>query len=441
MQAKTKYQQRIMALSNSLPRITEKQITWASENCLVHLAYRMKKNTCCLDCGYTWASNIELDGNVCKCGGCKRTLIVEDTKARTHFQHKIIDILQVVDGIQVVRTMEIKASYRRGEERTIRHCMEVMRVFIMPDGKPQLVGLAFSTSFYSGSFSGNMEIRNPQALDRYLLRTTAYYPEMEILPIYMRNGFTPKCIGFAGYTMLDALATNQRAETLWKAEQYGLFKGLFKYNEQGRINSYWNAVKICMRNNYHPAIINDWLDYLDLLDRYNKDLHNAHYVCPADLHAVHQYYVQMKRVEQQREREQDAELQRIKKEAAEKKRKFYHTVKGFASIRKPFFGLKFVAKNIEIVVLKSAKEFEKEGTLLQHCLYENAYYAKEESLVLSARIDGKPIETIEIILPTMEISQARGWDNKETIHHTRIVKLVSRNLPKIQKIYNSLKTA
>lgn len=430
-----------MSLSDSLAPITKKQITWASENCLTHVAYRMKKNTACLDCGYTWASNPAVDGSKCTCKGCKRVVTITDTKARNATQHEIMDILQVVDGIQVVRTMEIKARYRREQAREIYWCEEIMQVFIMPEGKPQLVGRQLSTSFYTGSFGGDMEIRRPTALDRYLLRTTAYYPEMDLLPIYTRNGFTPKCVGFAGYTMLDTLENSQRAETLWKAGQYDLFKGLHKYNEKNRIERYWNAVKICMRNGYTPDNVSNWLDYLDMLDYFGKDLHNAYYVCPDDLHAAHQAYVALKQADRHRKIEQNAEVQRIKKEAAEKKRRFYHTVKGFASIRKAYFGLKFEANGIEIVVLKSAKEFEQEGTILKHCLYENAYYAKEESLVLSARIDGKPIETIEVILPTMEISQARGWDNKETRYHTTIVKLVSRNLPKIQKIYKSLKTA
>ena len=32
-----------------------------------------------------------------------------------------------------------------------------------------------------------------------------------------------------------------------------------------------------------------WTDYLRMLDRCGKDLHNAHYVCPADLKAEHDF--------------------------------------------------------------------------------------------------------------------------------------------------------
>ncbi|WP_373834901.1 PcfJ domain-containing protein, partial [Bacteroides heparinolyticus] len=55
-----------------------------------------------------------------------------------------------------------------------------------------------------------------------------------------------------------------------------------------------------------------------------------------------------------------------------------------------------------------------------------------KSLILSARIGGKRIETIEVSLETMQVIQCRGLCNKNTEYHDRIVDLVHRNIKQIQ---------
>jgi hypothetical protein len=72
-------------------------------------------------------------------------------------------------------------------------------------------------------------------------------------------------------------------------------------------------------------------------------------------------------------------------------------------------------------------------------LAANEYYCKLNSLILSARIDEQPVETIEIDLKNYQIVQARGRFNQNTPHHDRIMDLVKRNIPNIRKIRNSKK--
>ena len=45
---------------------------------------------------------------------------------------------------------------------------------------------------------------------------------------------------------------------------------------------------------------------------------------------------------------------------------------------------------------------------MHHCVFTNEYYLKADSLILSATIDGKRIETIEVSLKRMEVVQSRG---------------------------------
>ena len=64
---------------------------------------------------------------------------------------------------------------------------------------------------------------------------------------------------------------------------------------------------------------------------------------------------------------------------------------------------------------------------MNHCVYENKYYLKKDSLILSATIDGESIETVEVSLSTLQILQCYGYDNQFTEYHERIIELVNRN--------------
>ncbi|WIM92405.1 PcfJ domain-containing protein [Porphyromonas gingivalis] len=104
----------------------------------------------------------------------------------------------------------------------------------------------------------------------------------------------------------------------------------------------------------------------------------------------------------------------------------------FLSLKAPFFGIAFTDGTIEVRVLESVEEYLEEGKALHHCVFTNEYYLKEKSLILSARIEGKRIETIEASLETMKVIQCRGLQNKNTEYHDRIIDLVHRNIRQIQ---------
>ncbi|MBP9983288.1 MAG: PcfJ domain-containing protein [Prevotella sp.] len=68
-----------------------------------------------------------------------------------------------------------------------------------------------------------------------------------------------------------------------------------------------------------------------------------------------------------------------------------------------------------------------------HCVFTNDYYLRPDSLVFSATIDGKRIETIEVSLETLKVVQSRGVCNSNTEYHDQIVKLVNKNKNLIRK--------
>lgn len=71
-----------------------------------------------------------------------------------------------------------------------------------------------------------------------------------------------------------------------------------------------------------------------------------------------------------------------------------------------------------------------EGKVMHHCV--GHYYTKEDSLVFSATVNGKRIETVEVSISQMKVVQCRGVCNKMTQYHNRIIKLVENNLSLIQ---------
>ena len=172
-----------------------------------------------------------------------------------------------------------------------------------------------------------------------------------------------------------------------------------------------------------PVDITDialWCDYVDMLRRLGKDTHNAHFICPEDLQAAHD--TAQRKLQAQRDKEAEAQRQQRAIENEEH----------FLFLKSHFFGIAFTDGTIEVRVLESIEEYMEEGKALHHCVFDNAYYLKENSLILSACINGKRIETIEVSLETMKVIQCRGLLNKNTEYHERIIDLVHRNIKQIQ---------
>ena len=61
------------------------------------------------------------------------------------------------------------------------------------------------------------------------------------------------------------------------------------------------------------------------------------------------------------------------------------------------------------------------------------YYLKPDTLVFSARIEDKRVETVELSLETFKVLQSRGLCNKNTKYHKRIMNLVHKNIALIRK--------
>ena len=85
-------------------------------------------------------------------------------------------------------------------------------------------------------------------------------------------------------------------------------------------------------------------------------------------------------------------------------------------------------KDKTIHTRQSVTEFYKEWKIMKHCVFTNRYYAKKNTLILSAQIDGKHIETIELNLNTLKVVQCRAVHNGNSEHHEKILKTMKKNI-------------
>ena len=338
---------------------------------------------------------------------------VKETYERKLQQKQYFTVLTTSGGYQVLRMYLLIVGMEKGY-RAKSSVIEIGQYWWTKSGQQTIVAIQRTLGRYIDSFAyySPMAIRRDNEAYQCIVHFPLY-PKTKAIDTLHRNGFDGDCHGIVPSKLIPALLTDSRAETLMKA---GRTEHLRYFLSRARkINEYWQAYKITLRKGYDITDIALWCNYVDMLKRLGKDTLNAHFICPENLQEAHDI-VQRKL---QTKEDKEAEERRRQKALANEER--------FQTLKAPFFGIIFTDGTIEVRVLESVAEYMEEGKTLHHCVFTNEYYLKEQSLILSARIDGKRIETIEVSLETMKVIQCRGLQNKNTEYHDRIVNLVNAN--------------
>lgn len=422
MKPTTRIQKEVAALSAKLRPITEAQRNWAFRHCFGHYVVAMKSgvNTC-MECGHSWKSKSQLAEvivNKATCPKCGMELKVTQTLKRMFEESAYFAIVTTTRGWQVVRMYQLRMSLKKGYKAEY-HCTEVVQRWLNAQGESLVMARILTMNNYNNSWclDSNMEIRYEKWYHE--INPHEVYPRYSVLPEIKRNGFKGEYHDISPYRLFFLILRYDKAETLLKAGQYPMLRWLA---EVGRnMDRYWRATCICIRNGYIIPNGYLWIDYIGMLTRLGRDTHNPKFVCPRDLKEAHDKAgAQIRR---RREREADEQL----RQKAREDERIFKQIKG------KFFGISFTDGTIQIHVLESVYEHLEEGEALHHCVFTNEYYSKEDSLILSARIDGRRIETIEVSLDAMKVVQSRGLQNQNTEYHDRIVKLVESNMRLIQQ--------
>lgn len=418
MKPRNKFEKAVLAQSGKLRPLSKAQLAWAFRECVSHFAHRLPKGrTTCMDCGHEWVR--EKATGHCTCPKCHAKLEVKNTLVRKIRQKAYFTLLDKCGKYQTLRMFLLVVEMEKGC-KAHPYALEIGQYWWNDKGKQTLVAIQRILGRYMDTFSfvSPMAIRGNNEVYRHIA-TFDTYPRYSVIDTLQRNGFRSDLQDIESAKLIPALLTDPKVETLLKAGQYDLLR--YCLHSSTRLDDYWPSVKICLRNGYTITDGSMWCDTIDLLRRMGKDTRSPKYVCPADLKAEHDKLVEQRNRKEERER-----LALRRKEAAQYEKE-YLLQKG------KFFGILITDGTLKVRVLESVAEIAEEGTLMHHCVYANAYYRKENSLILSATIDGKRIETVEVDLERLCVVQSRGLCNKNTEYHERIVNLVNSNMNLIRK--------
>jgi hypothetical protein len=426
MKPQNKFQKKVVEASKTLPKLTKEQIEWGYENGIDHIGRRTDKGMItCTKCGHSWqgAGYLVATLTECKCPNCNTKLTVDTTKKRTFNARYYMTVVTAHAGYQVLRSVMLFCSVKVGETPKYDYS-EVMQRWIAPNGKHctfAKLRQTMGTCYYDAwIFHTDLELRSENSNNKFYINvydkifTGVVYPRMKLIPELKRTGYKKGLYGQKPLDLFRTLLTDSRAETLMKTGYTKLLKRIMDSGWKN-IDKYWQSVRICIRNGYKINDATLWCDYIDNLRFFGKDLYNAKYVCPTDLKAEHDRYM-LKKVKA----DAQAELEKQLEKEAE-----------FRAIKAKFFGLIFSDGRISVRVLESVQEIAAEGQAMHHCV--GSYSTKEDSLILSATIDGNRIETVEVSISKLKVIQCRGLCNKNTEHHNQILSLVNNNMPLIEQ--------
>ncbi len=413
MKPRNRYERQVAASNVKLTTIPDKAVSWAVRNLIDHPAFRTSGHKCtCGDCGKPF--DYKGKGKFVRCPHCGSRLKVTDTMKRKEKASIYFSVLQTVDGLQVLRTFRLNATFQKGKAIRIEHD-EVFRLWLNAQGKFAVTSRMKTTGYYLDSFSWSSDIELREFTDvHWQLANNYLYPHYSAIPELRRNGLKGKLPDCHPARLMNLLLTYTRIETMMKA---GNHKAVIYYaSNLSALDLCWNAYKIAKRNGYEPENYQLWSDTIRLLDKLGKDICSTKYICPDNLKAVHDHWLN-KVNEIERRRINREQLQQARKHEAE----FYEQ-------KSCFFDIVIKDNDLEITVLKSLEEYQEEGDELHHCVFRCEYYAKTDSIILSAHDHkGNRIESVEFSLSEGRVIQSRGVCNSNTEYHDRIIELVNAN--------------
>ena len=417
MKPNNSFRQQVAKAGAMLRPIPADQIKWAYTQCFNHYGRRTKKGVItCAECGGTWTDKVA-QGH-CLCPHCHTRLTIDDDFRRRVYRTEDYALFMTVrGGMQVLRFVYLTYYARLGQKAEY-FSSEVVQRWIAPDGRcATRARLRPEFSFAAGwQYDSPLELRPHKPL--YNIHPRCVHPRPQLLPELQRSGYNGQFYHISPPEMFCALLRDSRAETLLKTRQTALLK--LWITASCDMDDYWPSVRIALRNKYKITDAGMWCDYIDLLRFFNKDLRNAKYVCPADLEAEHDRYVELKREHYRKQREQERIREAMRHEQQ------YRDAKG------RFFGIDLTDGKIHVRVLESIEQFRQEGEAMHHCVFTNEYYRRDDSLILSASIDGQRLETVEVSLSRLEVAQSRGVCDKDSPYHKQIIKLVQHNMHLIE---------
>ena len=413
MKPRNRFEKAVAASNMKLSAISPKAVEWAVRNTVSHIAFRTSGHKCtCGDCGHKF--EYKGKGKYTRCPRCRHKLEVTDTLTRKRKESVYFSTIERVDGFHVQRVFRLSAITRKGKKMETWQ-MEVCRIWLNKDGKTAVTSRTRMLGHYMDCFNwlSDIELRNLTNV-HWVISNTYVYPNYSTTRELRRNGMRGRLPDCHPTRLAQTLLEDSRIETMMKAKDYKAVE-YFTVHEM-ELDRCWLSYKIAKRNRYEPEDYGLWCDTLRLLERCGHDIRSVKYICPKDLKADHaKWLAKATRIEERRRNME--RMERAKRQEAD----FYRE-------KSCFFGIVISDNDIEISVLDSIEAFRAEGEAMKHCVFRCEYYAKSDSVILSAHDrQGNRIETVEFSIKQGKVVQSRGVCNSNTEFHDRIIQLVNDN--------------
>ncbi len=421
MKPRTKNQKEVDKLIHLTGCPSLEQEKWGNKAAFDSVAFSTTRTRWCSECGtvHLVADVPEKKGYVV-CPHCGMKLKIVKSSCRKNSETAYYGTLSTVKDWQVLRLFLVFKTMRKNESAVFCQ-FEVGQRWMKPGAaniiyERPLRGIGCWYGSHPFDLSRGLILKDEP---RVRIGDIPIYTKKSILKEYKKRGVTGNFHSLSPIDVFTNVGNDSKAETLWKAGEYDMFRQ-FYCQVTNDIEKYWPSIKICLRNKYKVKDVSSWIDYLDALKSLGLDLRNAHYVCPENFAEAHERII---------DRKAKKELAKEMNALSEKNVKYQSRIMKFRDMN-------ITDGKICLVVLPSISEFKKEGDYLHHCVYKMKYYDKKSSLIMSARIDGQRIETIEVSLKDYSVLQCHGNHNQPSEYHDEIMRLVNGNMQVIKK-FNS----
>jgi hypothetical protein len=382
------------------------------------------------------------------CPQCGAVLIPEQCTKKTYRNFGYTSVFSTIGDWQVVRYYCTKADTRQGDYDIANSCWK--------DGKASYYHFEFLRKWYNTktgfvvtertatSMMANY-LNQPYSMwsDLWIAKSETYWtsewfrhytcPYGSLHEQLRKRGFSINALKKVGSVMevIVSVFSCPYAETLLKQGIITALNYFSSSDKIARLQEFREQLRIACKHGLDLSKLNmaDYIDYIEQLKRLGYDIHSPKWLCPADLDAEHSRLnrlIERKEIELKRE-----------KYLADYKKNERTLESNYAKRIERFRNLLITDGLIEIRPLQSVREFVDEGAEMKHCVFWNGYYDTKKhphSLILSAKIHGERIETIEVSTDLFRIEQSRGFQNKPTGRHGEIIALVEKHMPAIRRM-------
>jgi len=448
MKPKTKNQKRVYDLNfrvikdfkNEHGNVYDKQIDkikpigkrmskWA-ESIFQNYAFRYKSGLInCLKCGHSWKTGLkqawldETSGD--NCPSCKSQLKIKSTNNRVAEDYEYFTYVTTIKEYQLIRVFKIHADYRTKHPAKYS-VSECFRIFINDKGKREVVSSGRTGAYYDTQhwgFIGLGCIKHHNQIDNRYSEQGAIYPKWNLQDYVIKKGFNAYSYENSIYTVskfISSLLTESKTETLVKEFWTEAIDASIRDIE--KIKKYWHVFKICIRKNYRPDNLQNYFDMLNALDYFEKDTHNAYYVCPKYFKNSHDYWIDKKR-------------KHIDKKLKEERLQIYLENSNQYHLKMiKFKDLEFNFGKLKIIPFLELQEVKEAGEKMHHCIFKTeSYWFNENNLLLGSYYNGKLVETTAYYLDEQRVYHSYGLQNKKSKHHAKIIKIINTGKHKINE--------